>query len=236
MAAGVIEAMFVASLGSLLPGVGSQERDGRDSSITIAVNAGERQRVIDAVLAGDEQQLGITLGSLIDRRGPEVARQRRVAGSHLQSPDMDAVRDMERWAVHEQLGRSDATRDEARILNRTIRSWFSTVTITMDDRGVTFVSVPRGADGEPDLANRAEAHIEIQHWTRDFPQARAIRTRNWEWTDAEILGALQAWADVNGHSPRPRDWGTASTEHPIAKTVRCHFKTWTRALRQAGLA
>jgi Resolvase, N terminal domain/Homing endonuclease associated repeat/Recombinase zinc beta ribbon domain/Recombinase len=228
MSADLIEAMFVASLGRLLA---LEEND----QVRTAVSAVERQQVIDAVLTGEEHLLGATLGSLIDRRAPESALLRRRASARRQGHEHEAVRNLERWAEQEQIGRTEENRVEARSLNRSIRSWFSTVAITMDDEGVTFATVRRTPTGEPNQAGRTEAHIDHDGWRRRLPQARSLRKHGWAWTDAEIIGALQAWADTNGRSPRRHEWATAGLDHPSATTVVTHFKSWTRALGKADL-
>jgi hypothetical protein len=229
MSASLIEAMFVSSLGRLLA------LEGNDRERTV-VNAVERQQVIDAVLAGDEQLIGATLVRMIDRKAPESARLRRAASSSHQGGELEAVRNLELWTEQEQIGRTESTRVEARAWNRSIGSWFSTVTITMDEKEVTFATVRRPSTGEPvNPATRAEAHIDQQQWMSNLPQARSLRKHGWAWTDAEIISALQLWADANGRSPVYQEWLKAGLDYPSAKTVRIHFKTWKRALRQAGL-
>jgi hypothetical protein len=237
MTADLVEAMFVASIDSLLPDLQPVEPDERyeqqNAVTTPDVSAVERQRVIDAVLTGDEQKLGATLGSLIDRRAPEAAMMRLTASSHRRNRECEDVRALERWAEQEQFGRTEVTREEARSLNRTIRSWFSTVTITMDDRSVTIAALPRNAEGDADPTRRREVHFDLQDWMRRAPPPRSHRPRAWK--DAEILGSLQAWADTNGRSPRSQEWVEATADHPGSKTVRKHFATWAHALRQADL-
>jgi hypothetical protein len=237
MPAELIEAMFVASIDSLLPDHQRPQHEKDDDAGTVAatpdVSPAERQGVIDAVLTGDENRLGATLGALIDRRAPEVAMLRLTATSHRHSRELESVRALERWAEQEQFGRTELTRKEARALNRTMRSWYSTVTITMDDQGVTIAALPRTADGESDLTSRRAVHVGLQDWMRRTPPPRSLRPRPWK--DSEILGALQAWADTNGRSPRPGEWIKAAPDHPTAKTVRKQFCTWALALDQADL-
>jgi hypothetical protein len=72
-------------------------------------------------------------------------------------------------------------------------------------------------------------------WVRSSPLARGMHQRYGRWGNSEILGALQAWADANGRSPRATDWFHASIDHPCATTVHRQFKTWNRALKRAGL-
>jgi Homing endonuclease associated repeat/Resolvase, N terminal domain/Recombinase/Recombinase zinc beta ribbon domain len=228
MPADLIEAMFVASLTSLLADERAEALEESDREPT-CVNAVERQQVIDAVLAGDEQRLSATLGGLIDRR---VLMRRRV-NSRRREREPAGVRDLERWADDAQTGRTDETRIAARDLNRTIRGWFSTVAITMDDKRVTFRAVRRSTVDEAAPATPAEVHIDHQGWIQRLP--RSLRQHGWGWTDTEIIGALRAWAATHGRVPRSQEWLNADVDHPSAKTVRSHFESWTRALREAGL-
>jgi hypothetical protein len=228
MPADLIEAMFVASLGALLKDQRPGELAENDQEPT-GVNAVERQQVIDAVLAGDEQRLSATLDGLIDRR---VLLRRRVSARRRER-EPEGVRDLERWADEEQVGRTDETRAAVRSFNRTIRAWFSTVAITMDNKRVTFAAVRRSAAGEPASASRAEVHLDHEGWLQRLP--RSLRKHGWGWTDAEIIGALQAWAGAHGRGPSSQEWLKAGPDYPSAKTVRTHFKTWTGALRQAGM-
>jgi Resolvase, N terminal domain/Recombinase/Homing endonuclease associated repeat/Recombinase zinc beta ribbon domain len=234
MSADLIEAMFVASLGRLLTDGEPQALEEHDRKRT-AVNVVERKQVIDAVLAGDEQLLSAALGSLIDRRAPESALNQRRARSRRPGREIETVRKLEQWAEQEQVGRTNGTRAEVAALNRSIRSWFATVAITMDDKGVTFSAVPRTSAAEADPASRAEVHVDLGDWMRHLPQPRSLRKHGWVWTDTEIIGALQAWADANGRSPRSQEWLRSGLDQPSSKTVLTHFKTWSQALRQAGL-
>ncbi len=58
------------------------------------------------------------------------------------------------------------------------------------------------------------------------------------WDDAEIIGALRAWAETNGRTSAHGDWYVADANRPNSQTVLRHlrhFGTWKTALRRAGL-
>jgi DNA invertase Pin-like site-specific DNA recombinase len=230
MSANVIEAMFVASLASLM-------HDGPEVTglPEPSVSAAERQQVVAAVLSDDQERIDATLADLIERRAPELALLRRKAASRNGGPDSDALRAFATWAQEEQIGRTDATRKETRALNRVLRTWFASVAITMEEMSVTIETLRRSPAGEPVPQSRAAVRFDLQTWMRLSPQAAWLRRPYGPWSDPEILGSLQAWADTQGGSPTEKDWATAAPEHPCSKTVLAHFKTWERALKKAGL-
>jgi site-specific DNA recombinase len=239
MSAALIEAMFVAGLASFMHDGEPQPREENDLARAPlpapSVSAVERQQVIDAVLSADRQRIDTTLASIIDRRAPELVLLRRRAASRGRGLDDDPLRAFSAWAEEEQVGRTDATRKETRALNRVLRGWFASVAVTMDETSVTINAVRRSPSGEPLPQGHAAAHFDLQSWMRFSPQAAWLRRPYGPWSDAEILGALQAWADTWGRSPRAPEWTNTETGRPCTQTVLAHFKTWTRALEQAGL-
>ena len=80
-----------------------------------------------------------------------------------------------------------------------------------------------------------EVRIDRAAWGRFAPLTRRSMVRYAPWDDAEIIGALQAWADVHGRSPTSADWARSTAIYPAAPTVRHHFDTFNGGVRAAGL-
>jgi hypothetical protein len=235
ISADLIETMFVASLSSLLLD-GERAGDELPTAIaTPAVNPLERQRVIEAACTGDHRQIDLALADVIASRAPEAALLRRMAMSRRHGPELEMLLRFENWAEQEQVGRTQATREEAKALNGVLHNWFSSVVITADNTSVSIATIRGGAAKDVVSPWSAEVRFDVQGWMRLAPQAKRLRRPHARWTDAEILGALEAWADSHGRPPAQMEWRKADGTHPCAKLVASRFKTWTRALKQAGL-
>jgi DNA invertase Pin-like site-specific DNA recombinase len=220
ISADLVEAMFVASLRSLLPG-GNAEPE----PYAATVSPSERERLIDAVLSGDERRTDATLATLIERR--DRSTHPGTAGNGLE------LHRFQMWAEQERLGRTENSREDARILNRTLATWFSRIVITLTQARATIVALPHSTADEPPM--QTEVQLDLEDWTRPSPQARWLHRIYGRWTDAEVAGALRAWTETHGRTPTPKDWEMAEIDHPCSKTVVRRFKTWGRAVRQAGL-
>jgi hypothetical protein len=57
-----------------------------------------------------------------------------------------------------------------------------------------------------------------------------------EWSDEDILKALQGWAVRYGRPPERREWLRSGPKRPCRATVCARFGTWQAALLAAGLA
>jgi hypothetical protein len=231
------EAMFVSALRTLLLEGG---RDEMETCAEVEPRGGdwsgspERQRLLDAVLAGNDVQIDAAVEALVHRVAPEVAMLRCVAASSRQARRLEVAKRFEEWARQDHAGRTDALRARVRELQCELRTWFSNVSVAMDGNTVTIVAHRRPvARSAPPV--RVETGFDRREWVRSSGLARCTHRLYGRWAAAEILGALQAWADANGRSPRPMDWVYASIDHPDSLTVRRHFKTWNRAVRRAGL-
>jgi hypothetical protein len=231
--ADVVEAMFVASLRTLLVGVDRGERE--QNRKLPAVRPVERQSVIDAVLSGDDHRTDAALASLVVRRVPQVMRLR----PHVLPPQQDGqphlLRRFQSWAEQERIGRTDASREEVHTLNSILATWFCSIAITVDDKSVTIVTASRPAKDDPAAAIHSEVQLDVQDWMRLSPHAYGLRKSHRRWADADIIAALQAWTDTHGRLPRSCDWLERELDHPSPRTVLRHFDTWARALQQAGL-
>jgi DNA invertase Pin-like site-specific DNA recombinase len=236
--ADVLEAMFVSAIRPLLT-------EGPESTIEPAPastahapswpDSSERERLRRAVLGGDDRQINAALEQLLTRASPEAAMLRRIALTSRGARQIQVARRFEAWASSEPAGRSEASRAEARELNRLLKSWFSEVVVAMDARRVTIAAHRRAASGVSDAGDSAEACFDRREWMRWSPVARRTRRMYTEWEDSEILGALQAWTDTHGHAPRARDWSAASALYPNRRTVLRHFGSWRHGLIRAGL-
>jgi DNA invertase Pin-like site-specific DNA recombinase len=233
MSAETIEAMFVASIRTLL-------LEGDDEASTPARDTAgwtrsfEREKVIDAVLGGNDVEINGALQQLLARMSPSDARIRQLALSQRSGRQLEAVDRFEQWAAHELEERSEATRTETVKLNRLLRSWFQSVSVAVDETGVE-IRATRPATRDGRQATETGARVDLREWARSAPRERRVHPPNRKWPQAEILGALQAWADKHGRSPRFSDWRQSGPFHPSSLTVRKKFGTWPDALRQAGL-
>jgi hypothetical protein len=114
-----------------------------------------------------------------------------------------------------------------------LRSWFARVNARVDPATVTITATRRrGADAPP---TPTEVHIDRAAWTRAAPPGHRGATLHGTWESAEIVGALQAWADEHERSPRQVEWKRAAVDHPESLTVRRRLGPWNRALTRAGL-
>jgi DNA invertase Pin-like site-specific DNA recombinase len=236
--ADVVEVMFVSAIRSLLVDGSEGEAVSAPTSVLAReswTDSPERQSVLEAVRAGDDRQIDAALDQLLARMTPEAAMLHRIAASRRNARRLETARRFEAWARAERSGRTDDSRAEARKLNRILRNWFPTVTLEVDARSVVVVAERRSPSGAGDSRGRAEVRLDRREWTRWSPVARRTQRIYSEWEDSEILGALQAWADVHGRAPRERDWSRGGSYHPTSSTVRRHFQSWRRGLIRAGL-
>jgi DNA invertase Pin-like site-specific DNA recombinase len=234
ISAGTIEGMFVASIATLL--LDSAERPIHDDAATAGwTHSLERDAVLRAVQTGDDTQINAALHHLLASMSPDATVARQLAISHRAARQLAATRRLEIWAKTEQTGRTDSTRQETLALNRLLRSWFESVSVTVSDVHVDILAKRQPALGQPG-SSEARITISLQDWARAAaPDGRAYRP--WHtWRRAEILGALQGWADMHGRSPRYAEWRLPGGYHPSALTVRNTFGSWAKALLLAGLA
>jgi DNA invertase Pin-like site-specific DNA recombinase len=206
MDAGLVEAMFVSSLGGLLLDGARAHREGELPPLAASSDVdSERQRLRDAILAGDDPGADSALEALFAHMQPEAALVRDAVSSHRRTRELQQLQEFRAWITQEATGRTDASRGKARELNELLRSWFASVTVTMDASTVRFVTRRRVAI---DAATGAQASARVDRgaWTRFAPLERQPHHRYRTWEDAEILGALQAWTDAHGRTPRPIDW------------------------------
>jgi DNA invertase Pin-like site-specific DNA recombinase len=225
--ADVLEAMFASAIKSLLldgepaPGVSAARNQGATS---------ERARVVQAVHSGDERKIDAALEALRTRSSPEAAMLQRIAAASRTARRLEVAQRFEAWASTEPTARSEATRSEARALNRVLHGWFSAVTVATDADSVLIVAHRRSASCP------VQARFDRREWIRWSAMARRTERLRNEWRDAEIIGALQAWADAHGHAPRARDWARGGgSRYPCCGTVRRRFGSFRHGLINAGL-
>ena len=204
-----VEAMVVASLPELL-GAGTP---------TPGPGAA-RLRLREAARSGDDAQLEQAIDGLIGGRDADP----NVTARHAEG--QARMRD---WIAKESEGRTVESRANAPELNELLRSWFALVAIRADAATVTITAT--GQSGQP-----AAVAIDRAAWARHPPLGLCRTLRYGAWQRAEIIGALQAWAQAHERSPRPLEWKRAASEHPHAPAVVHCFGDWNRALRAAGLA
>jgi DNA invertase Pin-like site-specific DNA recombinase len=138
---------------------------------------------------------------------------------------------LRQWIDREADGRSEATRAEAEELNRLLRGWFSAIAIDVTPKAVEITATRRSAS----FPSSTTVTIDRADWTRLAPPGHRQLAPASAWSEAEMIGALQAWADRHARSPRRVEWERAGSAHPGSLTVCKHFGNWNRALRKAGL-
>jgi site-specific DNA recombinase len=172
---------------------------------------------------------------LLAHASPETAMLSRIAASSRDARQLAAARRFETWATTEPPERTDATRAETRKLNHLLRNWFASVTLRMDSHSIVITAHHQTSSSTGDSRGPAEMRFDRREWIRWSPMARRIKRMRTKWTDPEILGALQAWADTHGQAPRAKDWAGGETGRPSETTVRSRFDSWRGGLIRAGL-
>ena len=166
------------------------------------------------------------------RAGPYAELVRQTAVSQRRARELADAERLREWVELESDRRTDTTKGRTATLNRLLRSWFARLSIRVDPQTVTIEATRRHAvqPAEPIvvLVDRAA-------WVRAAPAGHRQMRRANHWEPAEVVGALQGWADEHGRSPRQVEWKLASRSHPSSLTVRRLFRDWNRALRRAGL-
>jgi len=228
-----LEAMFVASVRTLLLTSEQDEHEDLASQNVPWTSGAERRRVIDSVAGGDDREIDHALELLFTRVSPEAVVLRQLAISQRTARQLEAITHFEAWAQQELEGRSERSRAETRRLNRLLRSWFSQIAISMTASTVTIMAHPRVAGSQH--ARPKRVCIERSAWMRYAPTQRRPHPTGSAWDHASIIGALQAWADEHRRSPLFSDWRKGGDYHPTSLTVRKHSRTWGSALRRAGL-
>ena len=168
---------------------------------------------------------------LLPATGTYAALTQRTTVSQRRTRELTDTQRFRDWIEQEATGRTDATRALAPQLTMLLRGWFSQIAIKVEPQSVTIATTRRDS---AELSERASVTLDRTVWTRYAPPGHRQLTKT-KWAPAEMIGALQAWAEEHGHSPRNVDWKPPSASHPLDKTVCRSFGSWERALRQAGL-
>jgi hypothetical protein len=236
LGADMLEAMFVASLRSLL----DEGHDEAEMAIvpdptSIFDLSREREQLRDAASDDDGAAFRAAFESLLVRIGPQAAAWDEAGHSRRRTRQLESVKRFEAWAEEEACGRTEASRAEASRLGRLLHAWFSEATVFSDERTIKITVKHRAASGDCAPTRQNEAELDRISWTRVACESGKQRLRFHAWDNAEIIAALQAWAAAHGHSPIWTDWGIAEAAHPNGRTVKRHFGSWSAALRQAGL-
>jgi Recombinase/Homing endonuclease associated repeat/Recombinase zinc beta ribbon domain len=224
------EAMVVASLSALLAREASPRAAALGEQLSAAV---AREELRAAAIARDEQRLGRAMEAEFALMQPHVALIREVAISQRQARELLEAERMRAWMEQERHGRTKESRAECRELNALLRGWFSQLSIEVRARTVTLTATRRKGSGPPQAP--VELLIDRASWARSGARASSHAPRYAEWEKAEIIGALQGWADLNGRSPTQTDWRAGGIAHPCALTVRRKLGPWQQALKRAGL-
>jgi DNA invertase Pin-like site-specific DNA recombinase len=236
----VVEPMFASTIRSLLIEGFEQEAELAPATVYTApaersTDSPQRQRVLEAVRQGGDEEIDAALDELLTHTSPEAGMLHRIAASSRVARQLETAQRIEAWGRAALRGRTDASRAEARKLGDILRHWFSSVTLQTRAGEIIIVTQRRVRSGAEDSHGRAEARFDRQEWMRWSPATRRKQKIYIAWEDTEILGALQAWADAHGRVPRSRDWFHGGSYFPSSSTVRHRFGDWNAGLIRAGL-
>ncbi len=121
MDAGLVEAMFVSSLGGLLLDGARAHREGELPPLAASSDVdSERQRLRDAILAGDDPGADSALEALFAHMQPEAALVRDAVSSHRRTRELQQLQEFRAWITQEATGRTDASRGKAREAQRAV--------------------------------------------------------------------------------------------------------------------
>jgi hypothetical protein len=226
------EAMVIASIGTLLVGEPGQSPD---EGYTPAASDSEsaHRSLREGVLLDDERQVEQAIESLFAGMQPHAALIRDTAISQRQARELADSDRLRTWIERENGGRTEQTRTESKALNKLLRGWFSEIAIEIQPRTATITA--RRHTGARGPGATSEVVIDRMAWTRFAVKQRRQMVCYGSWDDAEILGALRAWADKHGRSPSPSEWMVSATHHPGTITLCAHFDSFNAALERAGL-
>jgi DNA invertase Pin-like site-specific DNA recombinase len=226
-----IEAMFVASVDALLL-TDAPEAPSPAPRTQPSQKAGHEQ-LRAAVLAGDERRLQGAIEGELRRLQPHTALIREAVISQRQARELAEVECLRSWAEQERLGRTSASRQQCVELNALLRGWFAEISIDVRAKAVLLSATRRQGAGEPKAPR--QIRVDRAAWTRASARASSQALRYVTWEKAEIVGALQGWADVKGRSPTQSEWQLTAAGRPSAQTVVRRLGRWDQALRKAGL-
>lgn len=225
--ADMVEVMFVAAMPVLFA-----DDTASPPELVVADVLDGRQQVIDAVLAQDETAIDAALEQLLTRLNPEAAAVRRLATSRRHTRELEGMTEFAAWASADKAERTDASRREAVRLNGLLRNWLAKVEIAIDRQSLSITAHRKPSALQPPQQLSVSFHRSEWH---GFSPVALRSQPHVHWGRADIVGALQRWAQVHGHAPQTQDWKVGSFDHPTPATVRRHFTTWARALRAAEL-
>jgi hypothetical protein len=211
----VAEAMVIASLPVLL--------DGDEQLPAYALAGAERT-------GGESQRPAPPVAEVGDSSYGALSAQ--LVGSQRRARELADAQRLRAWIECEASGRTGATRAETAQLARLLRGWFQTISIAASAKTVA-IEATRRHSAEPPAT--VALKIDRVAWSRLAPDGHRQLARRNSWAEAEMIGALQAWADRHGRSPVQHEWKLASPSHPSSLTVCRHFRGWNRALGKAGL-
>lgn len=232
VAAEQLEAMLIAGLRTLLT-PDEQDAQSLEGPVPVLDLAWEREQLRVAA-ERDERSFQLALEGLL-------ARQRAMELSVQESPgerlhrQLEAVGRFEAWAAEELAGRTEGSRAAAVELNGLLRRWFTEICLDVTPTEVRVRVLRRFPLDAPQAARQASVAFGRLEWTRVACLVGRRRFRCAAWDDVEILGAMQAWAQLHGRAPTSKDWVNGRGVWPTNKTVYRHFPSWRAALRRAGL-
>jgi hypothetical protein len=95
------------------------------------------------------------------------------------------------------------------------------------------------AGAKPDHPNGMTVVREFGSWNAAIEAAGFVPVRRGrasrEWTQDNIVEAIQAWAEKYGQAPTVRAWSGSTPSHPSQSTVVRSFGSWSAAMHAAGV-
>jgi hypothetical protein len=233
IAAAQLEAMVVASLPTLLQDNARPEHVELPEPVHVLDLAWEQQQLRDATQKS-ERHFHAALGELL-ARNVQAQAMAEAGLTNRQQRQLAAVSRFEAWAAEQLAGHPEVPRAATDELNKLLKSWFAEVTVDVTQEDVQISVVRRVPADAPRAHREASARFDRLDWTRVACLVNRLRLRSGAWDDVEILGAMQAWAQINDRSPTYMDWVKGNGSWPTSRTVLRHFGKWSRALRRAQL-
>jgi hypothetical protein len=228
-----LEAMLIANLDALLATPDAEDPQPAPVPPLTGASPDVRAHLRDAIAAEDDERLEHAIDRLLTSMQPYAALARLSIASQRRARELADAERLRVWVEREGAGRTPATRAQSAEMSRILRGWFASITARVDRATVTITAMRRRGAGAP--ADLAAVQISRSAWTRAAAPGRRGVTLHGTWEPAEVIGALQAWADEHGRSPTQLEWKLAAVDHPQSLAVRRHLGPWNHALRTAGL-
>jgi hypothetical protein len=234
--ADIVESMFTWSLPHLLYDTTEETVPAPDDIFDGHwTEAPERDAIRDAALQGDDAALNRSIEQVVFRVAPELALQRRAAAARALARQTELEQRFTTWVGTRGCQPNREIRAETAALNELVREWFAEIRIQNTSRETILEGARRTLLHSRDAPATNTVRLPRGEWARASAKGGRRYRRPAEWTDEEIIAALQAWATEHGRSPNSCEWISGSPGRPGSLCVRRRFGSWQKALGCAGL-